>query len=369
MAEYRERTESPSGTLDGRERGLSPAARRLLGIVAYYAVAAVGVFLLWRAFPQVRQILESARLYELTQGDVFSRSRATEAVASATAESGLRPGTLTLFALTGALLTSLPVAWVYSLTRRKKGFDQSMVHTVILLPLAVAGMVVLIQHSLALAFSLAGIVAILRFRNTLDDTKDGVYVFVATSIGISAAVGELVVGIVTSVVFNVVVLALWWIDFARTPTPGIRGGIRRLARLPKLAPARAPRLAPSAASDGALRGDAAPDGWSADEVFAPAARAWQRQLTVTGQHHSLDPGGRLHTELRVHTTDPVGSQALVERLLDEQARAWKLVGIVPREHDRSTLKYLIRLKKEARGEMLKTMCERGAPQIVGAEFK
>src|SRR5215212_6813299 len=141
MAEYRERTESPSGTLDGRERGLSPAARRLLGIVAYYAVAGVGVFLLWRAFPQVRQILESARLYELTQGDVFSRSRATEAVASATAESGLRPGTLTLFALTGALLTSLPVAWVYSLTRRKKGFDQSMVHTVILLPLAVAGMV------------------------------------------------------------------------------------------------------------------------------------------------------------------------------------------------------------------------------------
>jgi hypothetical protein len=71
----------------------------------------------------------------------------------------------------------------------------------------------------------------------------------------------------------------------------------------------------------------------------------------------------------VVTSDPVGSQALVERLLAEHTRAWKLVGIIPKEHERSTLKYLIRLKKDARGDLLKAVCERGAPQILGAEFK
>jgi hypothetical protein len=367
MAVYGEGNGSPGSTADGRERGLSPAARRLLGIVAYYAVGGVGVYLLWRTVPLARQILDSARLYELAEGDLLSRSRAVEAAAEQTAGGGLRPGTLTLLALTGALLTSLPVAWVYSLTRRKKGFDQSMVHMLILLPLAIAGMVVLIQNSLALAFSLAGIVGLLRFRNTLEDSKDGVYVLVATAIGISAAVGVLLVGIATSVVFNVVVLTLWWIDFARTPTPGIRGGIRRLARLPKLAPARPPRVGPAPVAGAVPDGVAAP--WNADELFGPAAQAWQRQLTVTGQHHSLDPAGRLHTQFRVQTTDPAASQELVERLLDEHARAWKLVGIMPREHDRHVLKYLIRLRKEARGELLKAVCERGAPQIVGAEFK
>jgi len=193
-------------------------------------------------------------------------------------------------------------------------------------------------------------------------------VLVATSIGISAAVGALLVGIVTSVAFNVIVLALWWIDFARTPTPGIRGGIRRLARLPKLVPARPPRATPAPVM-GAVPADGAAGNWNADELFAPAAEAWRRQLMVTGQHHSLDPTGRLHTQLRVHTTDPASSQALVERLLDEHATGWKLVGIVPREHDRTTLKYLVRLKKAARGELLTVMCSRGAPQIVGAEFK
>src|SRR5919202_303904 len=210
MVKNREQSASAGDGLDGRERGLSPAARRLLWIVAYYAVAGAAVALLWRSSPDVRELLESDRLRELAQGSPFSRSQATEAVVESAANGGWRPGTLTLLALTGALLTALPVAWIYSLTRRKKGFEQSMVHTLILLPVVIA----------------------------------------------------------TSVVFNVVVLALWWIDFARTPTPGLRGGIRRLARLPRLTPVRAPAPAvPVARRD-----------WVSDEVFATAAQTWRRQL-------------------------------------------------------------------------------------------
>ena len=71
----------------------------------------------------------------------------------------------------GALALALPLAWVFVSTRRRKGFSQSIVHTLIILPIAVAGIMVVVQNSLALAFGLAGIAA-LRFRNTLEDTKD-----------------------------------------------------------------------------------------------------------------------------------------------------------------------------------------------------
>ena len=91
-------------------------------------------------------------------------------------------------AMLAAVLLSLPVAWVYLLTRAKRGYQQSVVQLLIVLPTVVAGIVLLVKYSLALAFSLAGIVAAVRFRNTLDDSKDAVYVFLATAIGLAAAV-------------------------------------------------------------------------------------------------------------------------------------------------------------------------------------
>ncbi len=144
MAKFREQSASAGDRSDGREQGLSPAARRLLWIAAYYAVAGAGVALLWRSSPDVRELMESDRLRELAQGSPFSRSQATEAVLASATNGNWSPGTITLLALAGALFTALPVAWIYSLTRRKKGFEQSMVHTLILLPVAIAGMVVLI---------------------------------------------------------------------------------------------------------------------------------------------------------------------------------------------------------------------------------
>src|SRR5688572_2146051 len=82
-------------------------------------------------------------------------------------------------AMTVAALVALPVGWLYILTRQKKGFRQSLVQSMIILPMVVAGVVVLVKNSLALAFALAGIVAAVRFRNTLEDSKDAVYIFLA----------------------------------------------------------------------------------------------------------------------------------------------------------------------------------------------
>ncbi|MFQ5551279.1 MAG: DUF4956 domain-containing protein, partial [Gemmatimonadales bacterium] len=115
----------------------------------------------------------------------------------------------TLFAMVGSLALLAPVVWVYMLTKQREGYDESVVHTVVILPMPVVGLVIVVQNSVALAFSLAGIVAAVRFRNTLKDTKDAVYIFLAIGTALAAGVQALGIAVVTSIIFNFVVLVMW----------------------------------------------------------------------------------------------------------------------------------------------------------------
>lgn len=338
------------------ERGLSLAGRRLLAIAAYYAVVAIGILIAWRYAPAALSALGGKGAAQLVgaPGDVVSRSGLQSEVLAPLAPAATQ-ASATLAALGGALATALPVALVYSLTRRRKGFAQSMVHLLLLLPIAVAGMVVLIQHSLALAFSLAGIVAVLRFRNSLEDVKDGVFVFVAVSIGMSAAVGALAIGLVTSAVFNACVLLLWWLDFARRATPDAREGWRKFARLPKVAAPSTPTAERTA--------EAREEG---DAVFAEAARAWRRQLQITSEFRAATPAKSATAQLHIRSSSPDATRQAVEPILGARAKRWELTGVV-REGETSTLKYRVRMKRNERAAFLETL--RSTPTVDGAEWR
>jgi len=123
--------------------------------------------------------------------------------------------------LVGVLVFMNPVAWVYMGARRRRGREQSFVLTMLLLPLAVAGIVIIVENSLALAFSLAGIVAGVRFRLTLDDTLDAVFIFMSIGVGLAAGIGALEVAAVLSMFFNFTILILWRCQYA-AETSGTR---------------------------------------------------------------------------------------------------------------------------------------------------
>jgi len=74
--------------------------------------------------------------------------------------------------------------WLVTHIDDKKKYDRSVVQTLLILPIAVAATLVIVQDSLAVAFSLAGIATAVRFRNALEDTKDAVYIFVAIAVGL-----------------------------------------------------------------------------------------------------------------------------------------------------------------------------------------
>ncbi len=83
---------------------------------------------------------------------------------------------------------------------------------------------ILVHNSLALAFSLAGIVAGVQFRNSLKSSGDALFILLAIGIGLGAGIGALEVSLVMSLMFNYVLLALWFLDY------GWMEGARRYLR-------------------------------------------------------------------------------------------------------------------------------------------
>jgi len=119
--------------------------------------------------------------------------------------------------MTALLALVCPAAWIYMRTKPKARYDASLVQTVIVLPVVIAGVVLIVRDSVALAFSLAGIVAAVRFRNTLRDTKDAVYIFLAIAVGLAAGVQSFAVAFVVSLFFVLLALVLWRFDIGAAP--------------------------------------------------------------------------------------------------------------------------------------------------------
>ena len=149
--------------------------------------------------------------------------------------SGKGPGGAAI-AMLGALALVCPVAWMYMRTKPKARYDSSLVQTVIVLPVVITGVVLIVRDSVALAFSLAGIVAAVRFRNTLRDTKDAVYIFLAIAVGIAAGVQSFSIAFVVSFIFVLLVMVLWRFDVGIAPdTERVRGRLIAETAIPTAA--------------------------------------------------------------------------------------------------------------------------------------
>ena len=112
--------------------------------------------------------------------------------------------------LLGLWLLMLPVSWVHKGIHRVSAHDHSMDETMLILPGVVAAIVLIVQHSLALAFSLAGIVAGVQFRRALQDTFDALFILVAIGTGIAAGVKALEIATVLTVFFSYATLYVYF---------------------------------------------------------------------------------------------------------------------------------------------------------------
>ena len=121
-----------------------------------------------------------------------------------------------LIASVGAIALTVPVSWTYFITSKASTIDQSFLQTIMVLPVVVSGISMVVLNSLPLAFALAGVVAAVRFRITLGQPSDAMYIFVTIAIGLGSGIGALDIATVISFAFVMSTLVIWKLEYGKT---------------------------------------------------------------------------------------------------------------------------------------------------------
>lgn len=328
------------GATSGRERswfGLRDERRRrasrtrsipVFRVLGYYALLS---FLAWGLiyyFPMVREAFLAPLSGLGTVDNPFDPSMSDAFVGV----HGELHRTITMgLVLVGALLLVLPIAWVYTFVRRLR-YDRSLVHSLIMLPPVVAGAVMVVKNSLALAFSLAGIVAAVRFRTTVKDPKDAVHVFSVMAIGLAAGVQALDIAMLLSVTFAMVVLLLWKYDL---------------------------------------------EVYAADEseLLSVGDASLMLADTLEGRDRVLSRMSELAEEIKtdgvllIHTTDARSARQVAEVVLSEVAKSWVFKEPPRGRNGVYTLEAVVRLRKKSSPvDLLGELEDRWSPTVAAAEF-
>ncbi len=340
--------------------------RPLRRLIAYYAFLFLVIYAVQYAIPQADNLLMGKGLDATTvpTGPMVLQDGLSAAPASTTGAGDVTDDTtlVAVFATTaliliGTILLMMPVSWVYMSARHVPGHSQSVVQTLIILPLVVAGIVLIVRDSLALAFSLAGVVAAVRFRTNLRDTRDVVYIFLSIAVGFAAGVQTLAVGAVLTIVFNFVMLWTWRSDYGRnvlTPTAASRwaGPLNSLAMTSEY--------------------DAVPD---RDLVLSLSPKEANKLAERFGRVSEVLGGPKQKkpkfTAVLSLTSDHVAdAQELVERALDRLAKRWRLDEVVTHTGKPSEIYYLVKLKKGvSRDEILTAVRDEAGDRIESADLE
>jgi len=321
----------------------------LVRVAAYYVAMAAVVVLLSRLWPEL--------LAGMT-GKVYGKAAAEAALESAeTPYTAL--GQVAAVCL-AAIALMLPVAWICALTRSKQGYRQSLVQTLLILPVVVTGIVGIVRYSTALAFGLAGVVAAVSFRNRLEDSKDAVYIFIAIAVGFACGVQAVDIALVVSVIYNGLVLVLWWTDFGRVPGAVSGGPVeQRLKRAMALAN-RTQQFVSQI--DQEILKSLGPE-QLAQVANRVAARQGPFTVTMAGP---VEKPPKPMRPLTIVISES-GSREVVEEALDEHAKTWLFKLASAGSRGQQTLRYEVRLRKKLpEDRFIQRMREAGGAGIVSA---
>jgi len=197
------------------------ATKLLAKLTIYYAVIGILVFAAVKLWPAAQGWLPVGGVEQLIAQPAKNPLQATEAVRAAHVNNLGQSLFWLAVAIVGALLLSLPVSWVYMGIRNDDEYDQSLINTILVLPMVVTGIVIIVQNSLALAFSLAGIAGAVRFRNSLKSSGDALFILLAVGTGLAAGIGAIELAAVISIAFNYCFAMLWITEY------GERAGMKR----------------------------------------------------------------------------------------------------------------------------------------------
>ena len=307
----------------------------IVRLVAYYVGVILLFTLLFYAFPALGQYhaAERARQGGRAQLELEQRAPAEPAAMPAAGPAEwLEPDRSVpiALALVAALLVALPVVWVYRWTRPRRRYQQAFAQTLIVVPIAITLVVFLVKGSLALAFSLAGIVAAVRFRTTLDEPLDAVYLFLVIGTGLAAGVQLQFVALMASMLFNAVTLVVWRMNLGAQP--------------------------------------AVLDGWRLVEAGPPLPAAPAMALRPEPAGGAEEAAGPYNARLCLHVTQVEAAQRFATAFLDEHAKKWRMAEVASGADGTSVIEFDLRLKKSVDLAAFIREIEHGDPHVARVEL-
>lgn len=101
-----------------------------------------------------------------------------------------------LTALGLTFFLSLLIAYFYRETHRGLSYSVSFVHTLVLMGVTVAIIMLIIGSNIARAFALVGALSIIRFRTAMKEPRDVAFIFITMAVGMACGTGFYMAAIV-----------------------------------------------------------------------------------------------------------------------------------------------------------------------------
>lgn len=114
-----------------------------------------------------------------------------------------------LIALLGAFVFGQILAWTYERTYSGLSYSRGFSHTLVLVCIAAAILVLAMHFSLLAGLGLFGILSMIRFRTDLKTPRDLVFVMGAATVGVACGVGAMLEASMGAGVFALVALYLY----------------------------------------------------------------------------------------------------------------------------------------------------------------
>ena len=186
-----------------------------LKLIVYYVTLVAAVALLLRFFPHIMPLLPFGGLTDLQQGnDLVTETDIVNLISNVRIPLDLLADGMSItLSMLGALLLMIPVRWVYMEvgdleTAEKRPAELKVSASLLLLPLVVTAIIVIVKFSLALAFALTGIFAGVRYRTSLKNLTDALFIFACMAVGLAAGTQALGIALALSIFFVFTALSL-----------------------------------------------------------------------------------------------------------------------------------------------------------------
>jgi hypothetical protein len=121
-----------------------------------------------------------------------------------------------LFSLLLSFVLSTVIAFTYQKTYRGVAFSRNLFQTIVLSSMAASMVIMAVGDSLAVGFGIIGAVAIIRFRATLANPRDLIFVFTSLAVGIATGVYGYSIAIAGTLVFCTVAFLLNLSPYGKT---------------------------------------------------------------------------------------------------------------------------------------------------------